>query len=534
MELDLSNLLHNLRLVYSSLTSLQCFEGISKVTLHRIDGLDLTPLASSQHIRLVKSSLNSTIVNVSPLANVQEVWLEALDKVSPDLHILSGVQRLTIIACRCITKYPTPIINLQQEWCFKRLDINDLTGYGVLKKFTIWDCTTEDFRPLSTVSELSIKVPFGDDYFSARNVIRLPSPSGCNQDWTFIGIFIGGFIRLQKNKLKRLHFAFCDSNPEVQDLHHIQSLELYKCNNFALISNCANIESLSVVECYNFQLLNELTNVHNIRIENCGSIFREGMQNGELNVSESANVQSLEIIECLDSPYSPLDSFPFVLNAKMFRILHTLVIKGCGWFNSLHATDTDSSSDFYDNVETLTIEDYLILPLVRDINEVSISAKDVSNYAFNNISLRAAVKLWCTLPNKAKVLYGDISRWNVSQVTDMSYLFCLQTYFNDNINTWDVSNVTDMSYMFFRASSFNQPVDHWDVRNVVDMSSMFHEARSFSQSLQSWDMTNVYTLTGMLCKADAFVNSSNLSPKWTAHDWVELSKDTTIAPCDYQ
>jgi surface protein len=33
-----------------------------------------------------------------------------------------------------------------------------------------------------------------------------------------------------------------------------------------------------------------------------------------------------------------------------------------------------------------------------------------------------------------------------------------------------VSNVTDMSYMFYNAKAFNQDISKWDVSNVTDMS----------------------------------------------------------------
>ena len=45
------------------------------------------------------------------------------------------------------------------------------------------------------------------------------------------------------------------------------------------------------------------------------------------------------------------------------------------------------------------------------------------------------------------------------------------------ISNWDVSNVTNMSYMFGAEFSFNQPLNNWNVSNVTDMEAMFHLAR---------------------------------------------------------
>ena len=42
---------------------------------------------------------------------------------------------------------------------------------------------------------------------------------------------------------------------------------------------------------------------------------------------------------------------------------------------------------------------------------------------------------------------GDISSWNVSNVTNMSNMF-LMSEFNGDISKWDVSSVTNMESMF--------------------------------------------------------------------------------------
>ena len=44
----------------------------------------------------------------------------------------------------------------------------------------------------------------------------------------------------------------------------------------------------------------------------------------------------------------------------------------------------------------------------------------------------------------------DISRWDVSNVTDMKRLFYGCVNFNCDLSLWDVSNVKDMNRMFMR------------------------------------------------------------------------------------
>jgi surface protein len=81
-------------------------------------------------------------------------------------------------------------------------------------------------------------------------------------------------------------------------------------------------------------------------------------------------------------------------------------------------------------------------------------------------NILSAVNLWITNPQEAMTLYGPITHWDTSIVTDMSRLFMIKKNFNENISCWDVSQVTNMSFMFFSAVTFNQPLQSWNVANV--------------------------------------------------------------------
>ena len=100
--------------------------------------------------------------------------------------------------------------------------------------------------------------------------------------------------------------------------------------------------------------------------------------------------------------------------------------------------------------------------------------------------------------------YGNISDWDVSQVTDMSELFISKTNFNDDISNWNVSSVTDMSFMFAEASSFNQNIGAWNVSSVTNMNSMFAGASSFNHDIGGWDVSKVTNMGYMFYEATAF------------------------------
>lgn len=111
----------------------------------------------------------------------------------------------------------------------------------------------------------------------------------------------------------------------------------------------------------------------------------------------------------------------------------------------------------------------------------------------------------------------DISGWNVSHVTKMSMMFMLAAAFNKNISGWDVSLVTNMDMMFGGASSFNQAIGNWDVSQVESMSGMFYAATAFDQNISGWKIGKVTHMDGMfedVCLSTA--NYDALLKGWAA------------------
>ena len=92
---------------------------------------------------------------------------------------------------------------------------------------------------------------------------------------------------------------------------------------------------------------------------------------------------------------------------------------------------------------------------------------------------------------------GDISRWDVSNVKNMRGMFYGAYLFNQHIMDWNVSNVTNMEGMFHHSTSFNQPISNWDVSGVEFMHNMFSFAKSFNQDLSKWKINNKCNVTDM-------------------------------------
>jgi surface protein len=83
---------------------------------------------------------------------------------------------------------------------------------------------------------------------------------------------------------------------------------------------------------------------------------------------------------------------------------------------------------------------------------------------------------------------GDISKWDISNVTNMSNMF-ENSQFNSDISKWDVSSVTNMEYMFYN-SQYNGDISNWNVSNVTDMGHMFSNSQ-FNGDLSKWDISRL-------------------------------------------
>ncbi|MEI6680728.1 MAG: BspA family leucine-rich repeat surface protein, partial [Mariniphaga sp.] len=151
-----------------------------------------------------------------------------------------------------------------------------------------------------------------------------------------------------------------------------------------------------------------------------------------------------------------------------------------------------------------------------------------------------AVNSWTNFTNLEGAFVGATNLFNVipaalpGTVTNLSYAFFGDTSINtSNISSWDTSSVTDMSFMFTNATSFDQalnygatPTTHWDTTNVLsmagmfsgsikfnngsvasnwgtktakvtDMSYMFMGATSFNQNISGWSTAAVTTMAYM-------------------------------------
>ena len=117
----------------------------------------------------------------------------------------------------------------------------------------------------------------------------------------------------------------------------------------------------------------------------------------------------------------------------------------------------------------------------KSLNNIDISKWDVSNVKYMQFMFDGYENFNC-----------DLSKWNVSKVKNMKGIFSWCVKFNCDLSKWDVSNVTDMSFMFDSCKNFNCNLSKWNVSNVENMSCMFNGCEKFeAEGLNKWNVNKV-------------------------------------------
>ncbi len=113
---------------------------------------------------------------------------------------------------------------------------------------------------------------------------------------------------------------------------------------------------------------------------------------------------------------------------------------------------------------------------------------------------------------------GDLSAWDTSGVTNMSYMFhgCSQLSDFSFLEHWDVSNVKNMADMFSGCSQLTTitGIENWDTPNVMNMSFMFGNCSQLtSLDLSNWETISVTDMSSM------FYGCSQLSTIRGIENW---------------
>ena len=142
--------------------------------------------------------------------------------------------------------------------------------------------------------------------------------------------------------------------------------------------------------------------------------------------------------------------------------------------------------------------------ITRQLQQRQLAISNRHRFKATDGTLQGAVDAWCSDRVGAYKVYGHISDWDTSAVTQLNRTFANKDTFNDNINQWDMSNVTSMFNVFDYAGEFNQPLNNWNVSNVTHMQALFCRAYKFNQPLDRWNMSKVKCIDDMFFCCDEF------------------------------
>ena len=154
-------------------------------------------------------------------------------------------------------------------------------------------------------------------------------------------------------------------------------------------------------------------------------------------------------------------------------------------FNDIDVSNIDSFCGKYDK------------GLFKDMNFKHI---DISNWNVSNVTNMSHMFCMC---NTLKSL-GDLSKWNVSKVTNMEHMFHYCENFNQDISSWNVSSVTSMGCMFLDCKFFNQDISSWDVSSVTNMHFMFGDCECFNHDLSKCNVSKVTDMQYMFAGCHSF------------------------------
>lgn len=117
----------------------------------------------------------------------------------------------------------------------------------------------------------------------------------------------------------------------------------------------------------------------------------------------------------------------------------------------------------------------------------------------------------CKFNNCGSFIGGPVCRdlINLSPSADLSFQSCGQLTTIQNIEFWDVSNLTNTSFMFQSCIKFTGDLSNWDMSNVTNAFFMFTTAKAFNSDVSSWDTSSITNFTYMFANAESFNSDIN-------------------------
>lgn len=196
-------------------------------------------------------------------------------------------------------------------------------------------------------------------------------------------------------------------------------------------------------------------------------------------------------------------------------------------------TSSEPVSHVYATAGNHTIVIQGEFPAIRYINGVTTSSKLLSIEQWGTIAWKNMQNAFAYCTN---MTYNATDMPDLSNVTNMAYMFYRTDVFNGAIGNWDTSNVANMSNTFLEATAFDQNLGGWNISSVTTMDNMFNNSGmstlNYSETLLGWSNQDFVPINITLGATGLSIDCENAT-YWTAFQYL-LAKPWTIndnSPC---
>jgi len=282
--------------------------------------------------------------------------------------------------------------------------------------------------------------------------------------------------------------------------------------NYEILYNINNVENKKIIKD-----IDNIINDNNIQIKFNNIINIYDKMNQKINIEMIYNIDKNEDdirIFGEDFVKNNINNCKMIVEGKEYKLSESFNIK-----------------DY--NKDKLTI-------ILKDINNITNMRKmfdncslsslpDISKWNTSNVKDMSEMFLGC---ESLKSL-PDISNWNTSNVTNMSSMFgcCGSLTSLPDISKWDTSNVNIMSLMFWGCESLTSlpDISKWNTSNVKDMSQIFADCKSLKSlpNISKWDTSNVNNMSYMFSGCSSLSSLPDISI-WNTFNVKDMSSMFTL------
>ena len=295
----------------------------------------------------------------------------------------------------------------------------------------------------------------------------------------------------------------------------LTTLDLSKFNTSS-VTNMSHMFS----GCYYLESL-DVSSFNTSKVENMSYMFGSSNVNGYGIGLSSINLNHFDLNNVTNMTgifaRSKLTSFDFsnfgigkiTSMASMFRKCAYLTYINFGSIDTSNITNMQSLFSGCSSIETINISS-LNTSKVTDMSNMFSGCTNLINIVFGDNFDTSSV-------TTMKAMFGvdqnhttmalttlDLSKFNTSSVTDMSYMFSGCYYLESlDLSNFNTSKVENMSYMFgssnvngYGLGITNLDLSTFDTGNVTNMTGMFAKSKIENLNLSSMDFTSI-TITNM-------------------------------------